>query len=220
MGRKRKTYALARDPNTGKRVLAHRLLAEQLLGRPLLPREIVHHRDGDSSNNEPGNLLVLPSQRYHAHLEFHLRRQRLGMPTLFPELFAGWDEQCRGGLFDCVLALRVAEPPLQARRGRNIQQPAQNQPTDQTLPRLFLLPEQSALETSTLKVAPPAVSSASWQLLGDVLAQIRLQVGVSDQTVLLPVIRQSEGTSRQEAENAGRTRATPQPTAPLVLKRL
>ncbi|WP_245619450.1 HNH endonuclease [Deinococcus marmoris] len=65
------------------------MLAELLLGRPLLPREIVHHRDGDSTNNASENLLVLPSQRYHAHAEFHMRRQKTGMPSLFPELFQG-----------------------------------------------------------------------------------------------------------------------------------
>lgn len=45
--------------------LEHRLIAESSIGRRLLPGEIVHHKDGDKSNNAPENLEVLPSQRHH-----------------------------------------------------------------------------------------------------------------------------------------------------------
>lgn len=48
----------------------HRLVAEQKLGRPLRPGEVVHHIDGDSRNNAPGNLEVLASQAEHARLHF------------------------------------------------------------------------------------------------------------------------------------------------------
>lgn len=34
----------------------HRLVMAEVLGRPLLPDEVVHHRDGNRLNNEPGNL--------------------------------------------------------------------------------------------------------------------------------------------------------------------
>ena len=114
--KRRKKYRQVRDPKTGRRLLAHRVQAERLLGRPLLPREIVHHRDGDSTNNAPENLIVLPSQRYHAHAEFHLRREKTGMPSLFPELFQGIKHPPSGGLFDCVLTLQVQEPPLPVRK--------------------------------------------------------------------------------------------------------
>ena len=99
--RRRKTYRKVRDPATGKARSLHRVLAEQLLARPLAPGEIVHHRDGNSTNNAPENLLVLPSQRYHAHIEYHLRCARAGCPACSPS----WDvtEDRRGTLFESVI---------------------------------------------------------------------------------------------------------------------
>ena len=105
-----------RDPLTGKRVLTHRWLVEQTLGRPLLPREVVHHKDGDSLNNDPSNLIVLPSQRVHAHAEFHLRRVRSGMPSLFPEVFQVIPADAQGTLFANVLIWQGQEPPLRRRQ--------------------------------------------------------------------------------------------------------
>lgn len=43
----------------------HRQIVETLLGRPLKPGEVVHHLDGDKRNNDPANLVVLPSQSEH-----------------------------------------------------------------------------------------------------------------------------------------------------------
>ncbi len=43
----------------------HRQVMETLLGRPLKPGEVVHHLDGDKRNNDPDNLVVLPSQSAH-----------------------------------------------------------------------------------------------------------------------------------------------------------
>lgn len=98
-----KRYTKIRDRATGRTLLLHRQLAATFLGRPLRPGEIVHHRDGDSGNNARENLLVLPSQRYHAHVEHVLRREKRGQPPLFPELFFGVRERQAGTLFENVL---------------------------------------------------------------------------------------------------------------------
>ena len=55
--RKQKAYARYRDTLTGRTRLLHRRVAREVLGRPLFPEEVVHHRDGNSLNNNPGNLL-------------------------------------------------------------------------------------------------------------------------------------------------------------------
>lgn len=103
--KRRKKYLKVWDKKTGKTLLLHRKITEDLLGRPLLPEEIVHHRDGDSTNNVRQNPLVLPNQRCHAHAEFHLRCEKRGMPSLFPELFQGIKENRPGTLFESLLAL-------------------------------------------------------------------------------------------------------------------
>ena len=101
--KRRKTYRKIRDKTTGKVRSLHQVLAEQLLARPLAPGEIVHHWDGDSTNNEPGNLLVLPSQRYHAHTEYHLRCAAPGgsaqpVPQVIPSRHGGSSRHAiRGG---------------------------------------------------------------------------------------------------------------------------
>ena len=48
----------------------HRLVAEQYLGRPLSPEEVVHHLDENKHNFDPGNLAVLPDQKFHAQVHF------------------------------------------------------------------------------------------------------------------------------------------------------
>lgn len=48
----------------------HRLVAESVLGRPLTTEEVVHHIDNDKQNYDPSNLVVFPSQAYHARCHF------------------------------------------------------------------------------------------------------------------------------------------------------
>lgn len=54
-----------RAKNNSGYVYEHILVAEQKLGRPLRKGEVVHHIDGNGLNNDPNNLLVLPSQSEH-----------------------------------------------------------------------------------------------------------------------------------------------------------
>lgn len=55
--------------NSGtKYILEHRLIIERHLGRHLLPEEVVHHKDGNPSNNDISNLELLPNQSTHARI--------------------------------------------------------------------------------------------------------------------------------------------------------
>ena len=101
--RTRKKYARYRDRQTGRTSLFHRRVAQEMLGRPLLPGEVVHHRDGNSLNNHPDNLLVLPSQRHRAYLEFRLRCERSGQPSLLPDVVTTINIDRRGTLFEHLL---------------------------------------------------------------------------------------------------------------------
>lgn len=52
-------------PDRGKYVYQHRLIVERQIGRYLRPEERVHHRNHNRLDNEPSNLLHLPSQSAH-----------------------------------------------------------------------------------------------------------------------------------------------------------
>jgi hypothetical protein len=43
----------------------HRVVAEKLLGRRLSSQEIVHHRDGNRTNNLSSNIVVCKTRFYH-----------------------------------------------------------------------------------------------------------------------------------------------------------
>jgi HNH endonuclease len=53
-------------------VYRSRIVAETMEGRELLPEEVVHHRDGDPSNDDPSNLEVLPNHAAHMRLHYSL----------------------------------------------------------------------------------------------------------------------------------------------------
>ena len=80
----RSSYKQRWDPAAQVLYYEHRAVAAWHLGRPLQPGEVVHHVDGDKSNNHPDNLEVLPSQRVHMLLHHYRRREERGVQHIFP----------------------------------------------------------------------------------------------------------------------------------------
>lgn len=54
----------------------HRVVMESIVGRPLRPEEVVHHKDGDPSNNKPDNLQLFSSNAEHVRVAHPERARR------------------------------------------------------------------------------------------------------------------------------------------------
>jgi hypothetical protein len=72
-------YTMILSPNhpfANKRgyILRHRLVMERHLGRYLKPEEVVHHIDGNPSNDRIKNLMLFPNQI--AHQKYHLKLKK------------------------------------------------------------------------------------------------------------------------------------------------
>ena len=80
----------------GKHRRVHALVAEAVLGKKLPARAVVHHIDGDPSNNRADNLVICPSREYHhlIHQIENLKVKRLGVHKL-PT--GGWRAQASNG---------------------------------------------------------------------------------------------------------------------------
>jgi hypothetical protein len=63
---KSRGYVVVLSEAGGRYVREHRAVAEKLIGRPLRPSEVVHHVNGDRSDNRPENLWIWPSHQSHA----------------------------------------------------------------------------------------------------------------------------------------------------------
>lgn len=60
----------------GKPTLEHRLMMAQAIGRPLEPEEVVHHIDGDPSNNVRENLMLFANNS--KHMKHHHKLRKIG----------------------------------------------------------------------------------------------------------------------------------------------
>ena len=55
----------------GERFLYHRYIMEKHLGRKLKREEIIHHKNGDKTNNQIDNLILVESQTKHISDNHH-----------------------------------------------------------------------------------------------------------------------------------------------------
>ena len=75
--RKVMVYAPDHPHSSDGYVWIHRLALEEVLGRPLEPDELVHHIDGDPTNNHPDNLqIVTISEHALIHSKTRIRNRK------------------------------------------------------------------------------------------------------------------------------------------------
>lgn len=67
----------------GSRRLEHVRIAESVLGRRLPKGSVVHHANGDATDNSKANLVICPNNGYHRHLHRRLNAWKTtGNPNL------------------------------------------------------------------------------------------------------------------------------------------
>ena len=76
-------YTRRWDARTKETYYLHRAIAEWKLGRPLRPGEVVHHHNGDQTDNHLQNIAVFPNQRAHMLFEHYHKREAAGIVHLF-----------------------------------------------------------------------------------------------------------------------------------------
>ena len=73
MPKKKYPYKRLKLPN-GKLIDQHRLIMQGMLCRELRPDEVVHHKDGDPTNNQPCNLELMTRSE---HSRLHAMEDRV-----------------------------------------------------------------------------------------------------------------------------------------------
>lgn len=76
-------YVRLWNPETQETFCEHRAVAEQKLGRKLERGEVVHHENGDKTDNRPENVAVFSSHRAHMLYENYQLREQAGKLHLF-----------------------------------------------------------------------------------------------------------------------------------------
>ena len=76
----------------GSRKWEHRVIMERVLGRKLSPHEYVHHKNGDRSDNRPGNLELMSPQVHGKHHSKWLTKEAMEYVRSFRRIKKGSPE--------------------------------------------------------------------------------------------------------------------------------